>query len=80
VNFVLDWDEVIHDGGEVPAHVSDRDAGEDPVRQAGRCAELWRLARSGSVLIETSAAFCSARNFSRHLRFTYSLSAFSFPP
>jgi hypothetical protein len=51
VNFVLDWDEVIHDGGEVPAHVSDRDAGEDPVRQAGRCAELWRLARSGSVLI-----------------------------
>ena len=26
VNFILDWGEVIHDGGEIPAHVSDRDA------------------------------------------------------
>ena len=26
VNFILDWGEAIHDGGEIPAHVSDRDA------------------------------------------------------
>ena len=25
VNFILDWGEAIHDGGEIPAHVSDRD-------------------------------------------------------
>jgi hypothetical protein len=35
VNFVLDWDEVIHDGGEVPVHVSDRDAGEDRYAKRG---------------------------------------------
>ena len=35
VNFVLDWGEVIHDGGEVPAHVSDRDA-EGETRYAKR--------------------------------------------
>lgn len=26
VNFMLDWGEVIHDGGEIPAHVCERDA------------------------------------------------------
>jgi hypothetical protein len=26
VNFILDWNEVIHDGGEIPTHVSNRDA------------------------------------------------------
>ncbi len=26
VNFILDWGEAIHDGGEIPAQVSDRDA------------------------------------------------------
>lgn len=26
VNFILDWGEVIHDGGGIPANVSDRDA------------------------------------------------------
>ena len=26
VNFVLDWKDAIHDGDEIPAHVSDRDA------------------------------------------------------
>lgn len=26
VNFILDWGEAIHDGGDIPAHVSGRDA------------------------------------------------------
>jgi predicted nucleic acid-binding protein len=27
VNFILDWGETIHDGGEIPTHVADLDAG-----------------------------------------------------
>jgi predicted nucleic acid-binding protein len=28
VNFILDWGEAIHDGGELPSHVNDRDMGD----------------------------------------------------
>src|SRR5712691_5200144 len=43
VNFILDWGEAIHDGGEIPAHVSDCDA-EDILALRG----IWRTGQRAS--------------------------------
>lgn len=58
VNFILDWGEAIHDGGEIPPHVSARDA-EDilalhDIWLTGQRA-FWQLAVSPRTRYEVSA-------------------------
>lgn len=58
VNFILDWGEAIHDGGEIPAHASDTDA-EDilalrDIWLTGQRAS-WQLAISPRTYYEIAA-------------------------
>lgn len=64
VNFILDWGEAIHDGGEIPAYVSDRDA-EDilalrDIWLTGQRAS-WQLAISPRTYFEIDATTDPAR-------------------
>ncbi len=49
VNFILDWGEAIHDGGEIPAHVPDRD-----VEDILALREIWLTGQRASWQLAVS--------------------------